>query len=107
MAITVKTAGLVLVEHEFQVPLDHARPDGEQITVFAREVADPDGRDRPFLVFLQGGPGYEAPRPTGDPMGPGWLRRALRDHRVLMFDQRGTGRSTPLSDPVGNTAREQ
>ena len=35
--------GLVLIEHEFQVPLDHARPDGERITVFAREVADPDG----------------------------------------------------------------
>lgn len=107
MAITVKTAGLVLVEHELEVPLDHARPDGEQITVFAREVADPDGRDRPFLVFLQGGPGFEASRPTGDPMGPAWLERALRDHRVLMVDQRGTGRSTPVGEPVGATAREQ
>src|SRR4051812_17163703 len=28
--------GLRLVEHEFAVPLDHADPDGERITVFAR-----------------------------------------------------------------------
>jgi pimeloyl-ACP methyl ester carboxylesterase len=78
------------------VPLDHARPDGERITVFAREVADPDGRDRPFLVYLQGGPGYESPRPTRLPADPGWLERALKEHRVLMLDQRGTGRSTPV-----------
>jgi pimeloyl-ACP methyl ester carboxylesterase len=95
-ATTVRTRGLVLVEHELEVPLDHAAPDGPEITVFAREVADPDGRDRPFLVFLQGGPGSEAPRPTRHPSGPGWLDRALAEFRVLMLDQRGTGRSTPV-----------
>jgi pimeloyl-ACP methyl ester carboxylesterase len=92
----VKLAGLVLSEHEIPVPLDHARPDGEQITVFAREIAEPEGLDKPFLVFLQGGPGFEASRPTGIPRGPSWLDRALRDFRVLMLDQRGTGRSTPV-----------
>src|SRR2546421_285958 len=107
MAITVRTTGLVLVEHEFELPLDHARPDGDKITVFAREVADPDGLDRPFLVFLQGGPGFESPRPTRLPTTPGWLDRALADYRVLFLDQRGTGRSTPIGEPVGATAREQ
>jgi hypothetical protein len=63
-------------EHEFTVPLDHDEPDGATITVFAREVAAVDGADRPYLVFLQGGPGYEAPRPTRNPSGPGWLARA-------------------------------
>jgi pimeloyl-ACP methyl ester carboxylesterase len=92
----VRTPGLVIVEHELSVPLDHGDPDGERITVFAREVADPDGLDRPFLVFLQGGPGFEAPRPTRHPSNPGWLDRALTEFRVLMLDQRGTGRSTPI-----------
>ncbi|MFI6029777.1 alpha/beta fold hydrolase [Amycolatopsis magusensis] len=107
MAETVHIPGLVLTEHEFAVPLDHARPGGERITVFAREVAAPDGRDRPFLVYLQGGPGQEAPRPSGSPVAPGWLGRALRDYRVLMLDQRGTGRSTPVGLLPGRTPRQQ
>ena len=101
------THGLVLTEHEFSVPLDHDRPGGESITVFAREVADPDGTDRPFLVFLQGGPGSEAPRPTRHPSGPGWLDRALSEFRVLMLDQRGTGRSTPVGTLPGMSPAEQ
>lgn len=104
---STRTRGLLLTEHELDVPLDHADPDGPRITLFGREVADPDGADRPFLVFLQGGPGMEAPRPTRGPTSPGWLDRALRDHRVLMLDQRGTGRSTPVGDLPGMTAAGQ
>jgi pimeloyl-ACP methyl ester carboxylesterase len=107
VSATFATPGLVLTEHEFSIPLDHGQPEGERITVFAREVADPDGRDRPFLVFLQGGPGSEAPRPTRHPSGPGWLDRALQDFRVLMLDQRGTGRSTPVGALPGLTAQAQ
>ena len=100
MTTTVNVRGLVLTDHTLELPLDHDRPDGERIEVFAREVAAPDGRDRPFLVFLQGGPGQEAPRPLGRPGSPAWLARALRDYRVLMLDQRGTGRSTPYGLPL-------
>ncbi len=97
MTVTVRTPGLVQIEHTLTVALDHANPaDGRTIEVFAREVADPEGRERPFLVFFQGGPGFEATRPTGPPRGPGWLDRALADFRVLLLDQRGTGRSTPV-----------
>nr|MBA3525003.1 alpha/beta fold hydrolase [Geodermatophilaceae bacterium] len=75
-------------------PLSHADPGGERITIYAREVAEPAGEDRPWLLFLQGGPGGRSPRPNGP---DAWLRRALRDYRVLLLDQRGTGRSTPVT----------
>jgi pimeloyl-ACP methyl ester carboxylesterase len=107
MALTVRTHGLVLTEHTFEVPLDHGDPARGTIEVFAREVADPDGRDRPFLVFFQGGPGHEAPRPTRHPSSPSWLERALREFRVLMLDQRGTGRSTPVGSLAGMTPQQQ
>src|SRR5581483_1904688 len=104
---TYRLPGLVLTEHELDVPLDHARPDGPSISIFAREVAAPDGRDRPFLVFFQGGPGSEAPRPTAGPFAPVWLPRALAEYRVLLLDQRGTGRSTPIGALPGMTPQEQ
>jgi pimeloyl-ACP methyl ester carboxylesterase len=90
MTTTYRVPGAVLTEREHRVPLDHARPDGPSITVFAREVAAPDGLDRPYLVFLQGGPGFEAARPTS-PL-TGWMKRAVQQYRVLLLDQRGTGR---------------
>jgi len=105
--VTHTTPGLRLVEHELHVPLDHARSDGEHITIFAREVADLDGLDRPLLLYLQGGPGHEAARPARHPSSPAWLDRALRDFRLLMLDQRGTGRSTPVGVLPGRTPAEQ
>ena len=90
--------GTVLTDHSFLVPLDHARPGGDQIEVFAREVvaADKAGRagSLPWLVFLQGGPGFPAQRPVGR---EAWLDRALDDYRVLLLDQRGTGRSSRIT----------
>jgi pimeloyl-ACP methyl ester carboxylesterase len=106
MASTREIHGLAITEHEFSIPLDHARPEGERITIFAREVAAEDGRDRPLLVFLQGGPGSEAPRPT-TPSTPSWLPRALKDYRVLLLDQRGTGRSTPVGTLPGLSPEQQ
>ncbi|MFK0290679.1 alpha/beta fold hydrolase [Streptomyces sp. NPDC090442] len=84
-------------DHVFTVPLDHAAPDGATLRVFARECVDPAraGEELPWLLFLQGGPGGKSPRPTGT--SPGWLAHALKTHRVLLLDQRGTGRSTPLT----------
>src|SRR6204780_1100137 len=88
--------GTVLTDHVFGVPLDHDRPDGELIEVYAREVvaSDKADADLPWLLFLQGGPGFGAQRPTGR---ESWLDRALNDYRVLLLDQRGTGRSSPAN----------
>jgi pimeloyl-ACP methyl ester carboxylesterase len=105
-ARTYRVPGAVLTEREDPVPLDHARPDGPQITVFTREVAAPDGGDRPYLLFLQGGPGFEATRPTSPPTG--WMKRAIADYRVVLLDQRGTGRSSPVGSHIpGDTPEAQ
>jgi pimeloyl-ACP methyl ester carboxylesterase len=103
---TYRATGAIFTEREHTVPLDHGKPDGRTITVFTREVAAPDGRDRPYLVFLQGGPGFEATRPTSPPTG--WMKRALLDYRILLLDQRGTGRSTPVGPQIpGDTPDAQ
>lgn len=79
-----------------EVPLDHTKPDGAQLTLFARTLVDAQRRneDLPWLLFLQGGPGFGAPRPTAR---SGWIKRALQEFRVVLLDQRGTGSSTAVS----------
>ncbi|MER7845575.1 alpha/beta fold hydrolase [Kitasatospora sp. NPDC096077] len=96
MSTVSKLPGIVTTDHVFQVPLDHTSPEGEQIEVYAREVvaAGREQDDLPWLLFLQGGPGGKAPRPLGR---DNWLDRSLDDYRVLLLDQRGTGRSTPAT----------
>lgn len=97
MTVTHRIPGLLLTDHEFQIPIDHSQPDGARLTVFAREAVAPDKAQSnlPWLVFFQGGPGFGSPRPTGQESPP-WLKRAVQDHRVLLLDQRGTGRSSPI-----------
>jgi pimeloyl-ACP methyl ester carboxylesterase len=104
MSVTYRVPGAILTEREHGVPLDHAAPNGARITVFTREVAAPGGEKRPYLLFLQGGPGNEATRPTAPPSG--WMRRALQDYRVLLLDQRGTGRSTPVGSQIPGDTRQ-
>jgi len=45
MPVTHRAPNFVFTEHEFELPLDHAQPGAPTI-----------------IVFLQGGPGSEAPR---------------------------------------------
>jgi proline iminopeptidase len=89
--------GLHVREHSVEVPLnwwDDA--DTRRITVFARELVDPARKheELPCLLFLQGGPGGKSPRPTD---ATGWIGQALKSYRVVLLDQRGTGRSTPVN----------
>ncbi len=88
--------GMSVRDHLVTVPLDWSNPEGSTIEVFAREVCDPTkaGDTLPLLLFLQGGPGGKSPRPAGG--GPAWLSYALKTHRVVLIDQRGTGRSTRI-----------
>ncbi|MBB2894364.1 alpha/beta fold hydrolase [Flexivirga oryzae] len=94
--MTIRIPGLALTDHTLPVPLDHTDPGGATIEVFAREAVAVDkvGEDLPWLVYLEGGPGGESPRPM---KAEGWLGHVTRTHRVLLLDQRGCGRSTPVT----------
>ncbi|MEV3859394.1 alpha/beta fold hydrolase [Streptomyces sp. NPDC050095] len=95
-AAQYRQAGVVLTDRRFVVPLDHDAPDGERIELYAREAVA-TGRENdelPWLLYLQGGPGFGANRFSGK---QAWLGRALQDYRVLLLDQRGTGASTPAN----------
>lgn len=94
MTLEYTIPGMHITDHTVTVPLDWASPDdGGTIQVFAREVVDPAKKadSLPILVFLQGGPGGKSPRPMP---GEGWLADVVKTHRVLLVDQRGTGRSS-------------
>ncbi|MER7394042.1 alpha/beta fold hydrolase [Streptomyces sp. NPDC000151] len=93
--VTYTIPGMRVREHVLDVPLDWTDPARGTIRLFARDITDPSRShdDLPCLVYLQGGPGGKGPRPldTG-----GWLGEALKTHRVVLVDQRGTGRSTRI-----------
>ena len=100
VGLSHRVRGLSLTALFFDVPLDHWEPqEGESISVHARLVVAADKSEKavhelPFLVFLQGGPGFEAPRPTEL---SGWIGAAVASFRVLLVDQRGTGLSSRIS----------
>ena len=101
--------GIVFTDRYFTVPLDHSDPGGEQIEVFGREAvaSGRSGQELPWLVYLEGGPGFGARRFVGT---EAWLGRAVQEFRVLLLDQRGTGLSTPANRqtlPLRGGPREQ
>ena len=100
--------GLYVEDHSIQVPLQwrdadpaqvaqHGFADDEttSISLFYRVVTSPEHAhdDLPLLVFLQGGPGGQCPRPL-NPADDGWIAEAIKHYRVVLPDQRGTGRSS-------------
>lgn len=90
---------LTVEEHTLSVPLVWGDDnDHRTIEIFASVVAREGGEALPYLIFLQGGPGHEAPRPFHSSTSPAWLDDALKHYRVVLLDQRGTGRSTPVGD---------
>ena len=93
---TFRPPGLEVREHHIQVPLDYSDAQGRQIDLFARELREIKKTDEslPYLVYLQGGPGFESPRPAAL---PGWIEHALSEYAVVLLDQRGTGLSSPVS----------
>ena len=92
--------GLHIEDRSIDVPLDWTghEPghgfDSEPIKLFYRVVTTPEHvhDDLPLLIFLQGGPGGAGPRLLS-PQSDGWIEEATKHFRVILPDQRGTGRS--------------
>ncbi|CAN5478439.1 alpha/beta fold hydrolase [soil metagenome] len=90
--------GMICRGYKFEAPLNYAEPRGQSISIFAREVVSKENAEKsdlPWLFFLQGGPGFQSPRPEGL---SGWMKRAAKDYRILLLDQRGTGLSTAVTE---------
>jgi len=93
--------------------LDHRTNSSERIHVFYREVVlaihEEAGKASrlPVMFYLPPGPGFASPR-QGDARD-GWMGRALQDHRVVLIDPRGTGRSAPITVQTleGRNPKEQ
>lgn len=107
--------GLYVREGSIPVPLDWGdaepgswtpggHPDDPTISCFYRTICAPEHihDDLPLLVYLQGGPGSGGPRPL-DQTSDGWIAEAVKHFRIVLPDQRGTGRSSAIDS---HTMRE-
>ena len=83
----------LIKNHYFNLPLDYSKPKSEKIQVFVREISRNEHNNLPYLLYLQGGPGYESPRPITNLE---WIDYASRFYNILLLDQRGTGKSTQI-----------
>lgn len=96
-------SGMRIAEYSIEVPLDWSQSGTTKtISFFFREVCRSDKLEEPLplLVYLQGGPGGKSPRPTCE--DPSWLHEALKQYRVILPDQRGTGRSSRACETALN-----
>lgn len=118
MALLAKyhVPGLYVEDRSIPVPLDWRGKTPGQWVCGSQEGVDKSGRtlqlfyrvvcapehvhdDLPLLVFFQGGPGGAGPRPIS-PSSDGWIEEAVRHFRVILPDQRGTGRSSRVDSHV-------
>lgn len=80
-------------EYIFSVPLDYTNPGGRKIEIFAREVFKLENHQADVLLYFQGGPGFPC---TRDIENTAWIQQLLKQFRVVLLDQRGTGRSSKI-----------
>ncbi|KAK6865843.1 proline iminopeptidase [Apiospora arundinis] len=96
---------ILVTELWFEVPLDYANPDSRKLKLFARSAvryerpivepaADDKSHQKPYLVYLQGGPGYGNPLPQESPLSSYMLDRG---YELLLLDYRGVGLSSTVS----------
>ncbi|KAI7869559.1 Alpha/Beta hydrolase protein [Spinellus fusiger] len=97
--------GAKVFDRYFECPLSYKIKSTETITVFVRHLVPIDKTNEmktmPFLLYLQGGPGFEVGLPKN--VTSGWMKEAFKlGYQILLLDQRGTGHSTPISAELMN-----
>ncbi|EED23451.1 proline iminopeptidase [Talaromyces stipitatus ATCC 10500] len=106
---------LRVAELFFDVPLNYSKPSEGTIRLFARSVRRPstfpdteqNEKPLPWLVYLQGGPGFGC-RP---PQEVGFVPFILdKGYQILLLDQRGTGLSSTITSQTlarqGNAVKQ-
>jgi len=91
----------------FEVPKDYSNPSSGTLQIFARAVARYEkpaaiplneekrkSAQKPWFVYLQGGPGHSCASPQNMSITDTVLDKG---YQMLYLDQRGTGLSTPVS----------
>jgi hypothetical protein len=91
----------------FEVPRDYSNPDRGTLQLFGRSatkyekpvafLSEEENRRkayRPWMVYLQGGPGFGCSPPQEIAMTKAILDKG---YQMLYLDQRGTGLSSPIS----------
>ena len=103
------SGGIITDRYELEVPLNYDDVDARKITVSYRVVRGESSLADKYLVYLQGGPGYQSPSPSS--ASSGWIKAALDEkYSVVLLDQRGTGFSSAVScrslESVGSPAEQ-
>ena len=91
----------------FEVPKNHANPEEGTLKLFGRSITKHEcpivplsksdlaiKEQQPYLVYLEGGPGFGNRPPQQLPLTP---MAVARGYQVLYLDYRGTGLSTPVN----------
>ncbi|KAG1746723.1 alpha/beta-hydrolase [Suillus paluster] len=93
-----------VIDRFFSVPLDYAKPDGQLIRIFVRNlipVGEAKGSsvesDLPYLLYLQGGPGFGVDLSLSVDLGNALHQKG---YQTLWLDPRGTGLSTPITADI-------
>lgn len=84
---------ILFKEYIKTLPLDHLNPKNGNVNVYAREVYSKGNEKADIFVYLQGGPGFSSPKSLS--VTPA-IKVLLKKYRVLLFDQRGTGKSDKI-----------
>ncbi|WP_225971772.1 alpha/beta fold hydrolase [Paraphotobacterium marinum] len=99
MNTSVKNQSYHINHFSISVPLDYSDQNSQNIDIHLEEITYKDNKENnlPYLVYIQGGPGFERPQIENI---SGWLDIALKSYKVLLFDQRGTGKSYPITNKL-------